>query len=233
TCLVREAGTHGYEGRPVLGLRAVRAARGGERNGSDLLRGATMSQAADAIRERRREYYTRISQQHLSPLWEVLSVLVPKQPQPTCVPAFWKYDDLRPSLMEAGELITAHEATRRVLILENPAYRGQSRVTNTLYAGLQLLKPGEVAPAHRHTQSSQRYVRDDSCRISSVDGVSTYMTPGELDLTPYWTWHDTGGTESQEPVIWHDTLDIPPVQMLHAGFSEHLATEQQPIARPE
>gem|GEM_PF-6260755 len=25
-----------------------------------------MSQAADAIRERRREYYTRISQQHLS-----------------------------------------------------------------------------------------------------------------------------------------------------------------------
>jgi len=192
-----------------------------------------MSQAADAIRERRREYYTRISQQHLSPLWEVLSVLVPKQPQPTCVPAFWKYDDLRPSLMEAGELITAHEATRRVLILENPAYRGQSRVTNTLYAGLQLLKPGEVAPAHRHTQSALRFVLEGRGAFTAVDGERHYMSPGDLVLTPSWTWHDHGGTESQEPVIWLDGLDIPLVQMLDAGFAEDLPTEQQPIARPE
>ena len=49
-------------------------------------------------------------------------------------------------------LISAEEAERRVLVLENPALRGQSCLTQSLYAGLQLILPGEVAPAHRHTQ---------------------------------------------------------------------------------
>jgi gentisate 1,2-dioxygenase len=47
-------------------------------------------------------------------------------------------------LMEAGELISAAEAERRVLILENPALPGQSRITQTLYAGLQLILPGDA-----------------------------------------------------------------------------------------
>jgi gentisate 1,2-dioxygenase len=191
-----------------------------------------MSQAAESIRAQRQAYYERISKQHLSPLWEVLSVLVPKQPQPTCVPAFWKYDELRPALMESGEIISAKEATRRVLILENPAYPGQSRVTNTLYAGLQLLKPGEVAPAHRHTQSALRFVLEGKGAFTAVDGERHYMSPGDLVLTPSWTWHDHGG-ESSEPVVWLDGLDIPIVQMLDAGFAEELEADQQPISRPE
>lgn len=191
-----------------------------------------MTQAADSIRERRQEYYQRITTQHLSPLWEVLSVLVPKHPQPVCAPALWKYEGLRPLLMEAGELITAQEATRRVLILENPSYPGESRVTNTLYAGLQLLKPGEVAPAHRHTQSALRFVLEGQGAFTAVDGERHYMSPGDLVLTPAWTWHDHGG-ESQEPVIWLDGLDIPIVQMLDAGFAEELPAEQQQISRPE
>jgi gentisate 1,2-dioxygenase len=64
----------------------------------------------------------------------------------------WRYDEIRPFIMEAGRLITAKEAERRVLILENPGLKGRSQITSTLYAGLQLILPGEVAPAHRHTQ---------------------------------------------------------------------------------
>jgi len=55
-------------------------------------------------------------------------------------------DHIEP-LMEAGGLITAKEAERRVLILENPGLRGLSKITTSLYAGLQLVMPGEVAPA--------------------------------------------------------------------------------------
>ena len=58
--------------------------------------------------------------------------LVPKQPDSPCVPALWKYKEVRPFLMRAGQAITAEEAVRRVLILENPALRGQSAVTRTI-----------------------------------------------------------------------------------------------------
>ncbi len=60
--------------------------------------------------------------------------------------------------MEAGALITAKEAERRVLVLENPGLRGQSRITTSLSAGVHLVLPGEVAPAHRHSQSALRFV---------------------------------------------------------------------------
>ena len=46
--------------------------------------------------------------------------LIPNEPVTPCKPALWKYRDARPYLMEAGKLITAKEATRRVLILQNP-----------------------------------------------------------------------------------------------------------------
>jgi len=53
---------------------------------------------------------------------------------------------MRPLLMEAGRLIIAEEAERRVLILENPSLRGRSQITQSLYAGLQLVLWREQAP---------------------------------------------------------------------------------------
>src|SRR6185295_4237577 len=91
----------------------------------------------------RQELYRRMDQHDLAPLWEVLHDLIPNEPATPCKPALWKYRDVRPYLMEAGKLITAKEAIRRVLILENPGMRGESCVTQSLYAGLQLILPGE------------------------------------------------------------------------------------------
>jgi quercetin dioxygenase-like cupin family protein len=167
----------------------------------------------------RSDYYERIAAQHLRPLWEVLHSLVPEQPKPRCVPALWRYADLREPLMEAGRIISAEEAVRRVLILENPALPGASSITGTLYAGLQLLNPGENAPSHRHTQSALRFVLEGQGAYTSVDGQRHYMSPGDLVLTPAWTWHDHAN-EGSEPVIWLDGLDIPLVRMLDAGFCE-------------
>lgn len=101
----------------------------------------------DNSTEKRADFYRRIRQQHLTPLWEALHSLVPAQPAGGCQAALWRYRELRPFLLEAGDLISAEEAVRRVLVLENPDLPGQSAITPSLYAGLQLILPGEIAPA--------------------------------------------------------------------------------------
>ena len=94
--------------------------------------------------------------------------------------------------MESGSLITAKEAVRRVLILENPAMPGSACITPSLYAGLQLILPGEVAPSHRHTQSALRFIVEGEGAYTAVDGERTIMREGDFVITPTWTWHDHG-----------------------------------------
>lgn len=185
----------------------------------------------DTQRERH-AYYERIAADNLAPLWEVLGALVPSAPRSPAVPALWRYSELRDKVLEAGRLISAAEAERRVLILENPGLRGQSCITPTLYAGLQLIMPGEVAPAHRHTQTALRLVLDGEGAYTAVDGERRMMCRGDFIITPSWTWHDHGNL-GQEPVVWLDGLDIPLVRVLDAGFAEKSAVESQAILRPE
>ncbi len=184
----------------------------------------------------RKAFYDAIRQQHMTPLWEVLHALVPQQPATPCAAALWKYDQVRPYLMQAGQLITAEEAVRRVLILENPALPGQSCITQSLYAGLQLILPGEVAPSHRHTQSALRFIVEGQGAYTAVDGERASMRPGDFIITPSWTWHDHGheGTlEAGEPVVWLDGLDIPMLRFFDAGFAENHAQQSQPLTRAE
>lgn len=180
----------------------------------------------------REAFYKRIDQENLTPLWEVLGALVPPQPTTPCVPALWRYNAVRRHLLEAGELITAREAERRVLVLENPALRGASSITHSLYAGLQLILPGEVAPSHRHTQSALRFVVEGTGAYTAVDGERTTMHPGDFIITPSWTFHDHGNP-GNEPVIWLDGLDIPIVAFFDAGFAERYPEESQPVTKPE
>ena len=185
----------------------------------------------DAGRERA-AYYSRIGANHMTPLWEVLHALVPPQPQSPVQAAIWRYAELRAQVLEAGRLISAEEAERRVLILENPGLQGQSCITQSLYAGLQLILPGEVAPAHRHTQSALRLVLDGEGAYTAVDGERTTMHRGDFIITPAWTWHDHGNLGNQ-PVVWLDGLDIPIVRFLDAGFAEKSTQRSQPPLRPE
>jgi gentisate 1,2-dioxygenase len=186
----------------------------------------------------REQLYRDMDPLNLTPLWEVLHTLVPLQPASPCVPGLWKYDEVRPFLMRAGQAITAEEAVRRVLILENPALRGQSAITQSLYAGLQLILPGEVAPSHRHTQSALRFIVEGSGAYTAVDGERTTMRPGDFIITPSWTWHDhghdgRGSAEAGEPVVWLDGLDIPMIRFFDAGFAENDTSKSQSVSREE
>lgn len=180
----------------------------------------------------RLEFYTRLDEKNTAPLWEVLGRLVLPEPKPHARAHCWKYEELRPLIMEGGRLITAKEAERRVLILENPGLRGLAQITQSLYAGLQLITPGEVAPTHRHSASALRFVVEGRGAYTAVDGERTTMYPGDLILTPSWTFHDHGNP-GLEPVVWLDGLDIPIVNMLDASFAEHHPSETQPLSRRE
>ena len=118
-----------------------------------------------------------------------------------------------------------------MLILENPGLRGQSRITTCLYAGLQLILPGEVAPAHRHTQSALRFVVEGTGAYTAVEGEKTIMSPGDFVITPSWTWHDHGN-QSDEPMVWLDGLDIPVISFFGTSFAERLGSDEQPLSRP-
>jgi gentisate 1,2-dioxygenase len=138
---------------------------------------------------------------------------------------------IRDYMMEAGRLISAKEAERRVLILENPGLRGQSRVTTSLFAGIQMVVPGDIAPAHRHSQSALRFVLEGTGATTSVDGERTTMSPGDFVITPAMTWHDHANASS-EPMFWLDGLDIPMVQFFDASFAEGSNADQQKITKP-
>ena len=180
----------------------------------------------------RQELYGRMDKDNLAPLWEVLHALIPNEPATPCQPALWKYRNIRPYILEAGELITAREAIRRVLVLENPGMRGESCITQSLYAGLQLILPGEIAPSHRHSQSALRFIVEGAGAYTAVDGERTTMQPGDFIITPSWTWHDHGNP-GNEPVVWMDGLDIRIVQLFGAQFHEVYPEEVQPVTRSE
>ena len=179
----------------------------------------------------RAAFYLRAESQRLAPLWTRLKTLVPAEPTPTCAAHCWHYADVRPYVMESAEQISAAEAERRVLILENPALPGRSQITNTLYAGLQLIMPGEVAPAHRHTQSALRFIVEGSGAFTAVDGEKTLMQPGDFVITPSWTWHHHGH-EGDGPMVWLDGLDIPLLAFFNSTFREDHHAAEAAVSRP-
>lgn len=177
----------------------------------------TVDLAAEAGRA---GFYERAGSESLAPLWRVLGGLVTETPRTPCVPAHWSYERVRPYLMEACTLISTAEAERRVLVLENPALRGQSRITKSLFAGLQIILPGEVAPAHRHVASALRFIIEGKDAYTAVAGERTKMEPGDFVITPSWTWHDHGN-ESDQPMVWLDGLDMHIVNLFDASFREN------------
>jgi gentisate 1,2-dioxygenase len=178
------------------------------------------------------DFSKRLEKQNAAPLWDSLAELVPEKPRPRSVPTIWRYNEIRPFLMESAKLITARLAERRVLMLENPGIRGTSQITESLYAGLQLILPGEIAPTHRHTASALRFVIEGNGAYTAVEGERTTMHPGDFIITPSWTYHDHGNP-SDTPTIWMDGLDLPIVNIFNTGFAEHHSRETQPVMRDE
>ncbi len=182
--------------------------------------------------EGRMEFYDRIREQNLAPLWRVLGGLVTQSPTSPAVPAFYHYADVRPYLMEACDLIGTEEAERRVLVLENPGLAGQSRITPSLFAGYQIILPGEIAPAHRHVASALRFIVEGKDSYSAIGGEKTMMEEGDFVITPSQAWHDHGN-ESDGAMVWLDGLDMHIVNLFSASFAEGYPGKTHPHDKAE
>jgi gentisate 1,2-dioxygenase len=183
---------------------------------------ATVGSGSNDQRALLQELYDNMAPEGLTPLWEVLSALVQETPHSPAVVHKWTYANIRNFLMRAGDIISAEQAERRVLILENPGIPGQSAIVPSLYAGMQLILPGEIAPCHRHAQCALRFVMEGEGAYTTVDGEKAIMRPFDLVLTPGMQWHDHANP-TDRPMIWLDGLDIPTVRLFDASFSERLA----------
>jgi gentisate 1,2-dioxygenase len=91
----------------------------------------------------------------------------------------------------------------------------------TLRGGIQLLLSGEKAYTHRHSANAFRFVLEapDDGAFTVVEGTRIPMRPGDLILTPNWTWHDHHN-ESDSHAIWYDGLDVLMAYYVGGGFSD-------------
>ncbi len=175
------------------------------------------------------EFCGALAARDLQPLWKIAKQLMPEDPLPATQAWLWKWDDVLPLARRAGELITLERGgDRRVLALANPGLRGLPFTSTTLWGALQYLGPHESAPAHRHTPSAIRFVLTGSGVYTTVNGDACDMEPGDLILTPNWTWHDHNN-KSDDPVVWFDGLDLPLLATLESIFFENHPDQLQPL----
>lgn len=144
-----------------------------------------------SIKSETAQYLATLPARNVGPLWTAMEAMVPPRPMPKATVATWVYDEIRPLLLEAGRLVGAKEAERRVLMLNNPTMKAP-HTTDTIYAGLQLILPGETAPAHRHTAFALRFIIEGEKGFTAVGGKKVTMNRGDVILTPSWDWHDHG-----------------------------------------
>jgi gentisate 1,2-dioxygenase len=163
----------------------------------------------------------------LGPLWTALHQLLPPERTTRAVPHLWSWRAVTPLLHESARLVPIEQAERRVLVLENPGLQGTYAITATLYAGLQIILPGEAAPSHHHTPAALRFVVEGAGAYTTVEGVKCAMEPGDLIITPPMLWHHHGH-EGSEPMVWLDGLDIPLVRSFDASWASRMRPARPP-----
>ncbi len=172
------------------------------------------------------DYRDALTAQNLVPLWPSLrAVLPPHIPSRKTQTTHWPYQPLRELLIKAGELTPIEKAERRVLVLANPGHGLEKmQASAAMYLGMQLLLPGELAPAHRHTPNAVRMVVEGEGAWTLVNGEKCPMSRGDLILTPTGLWHEHGH-DGNGPVIWLDVLDLPLVYYIEASYHEEVPSQ--------
>jgi len=178
------------------------------------------------------DFNKTLEQYALGPLWNAIPVLMKKEPTPQAIPYLWKWETLNKVLSEATQIFTPERGgERRAIYFQNPGltYRepyGWASTTQTLYAAVQLILPGEVAPSHRHTQNALRFVMKGSGAYTIVQGERIFMEEGDFLITPMGLWH---GHEhlGEGPMIWMDCLDIPTIYSIGGTFFENYPDQIQ------
>ena len=176
-------------------------------------------------------FYTELAENHYSPLWQLMGGIGPEATT-NLVPHIWRYEQARALMIQASHVVPLEDALRRVLGFRNPGSRPDQRTgaTDSLWAALQLVMPGEIAPPHRHTPSALRFIVEGEGAYTVVNGQRVPMEVGDFLLTPSMHWHEHGH-EGEGPMIWLDGLDSPMVSRMNQYILEEIEG-LQPLDRP-
>lgn len=166
------------------------------------------------------DYRDSLEQNNLVPLWPNMRAVLPHgKPTRHTETTSWRYEEIRPLLMRAGELTPMEKAERRVLVLACPGHGLENmQATPSIYMGMQLILPNETAPNHKHTPNAVRIIVEGEGATTVVDGEPCRMERGDLILTPCGQWHEhthVGGT----PIVWLDVLDLPLIYYLESSWA--------------
>lgn len=167
-----------------------------------------------------------LAERHLSGLW---TRHMSPEPAPATQAYLWRWSTIEPLAKRALDLLTLGEGgdgARRAIQFCNPGL--PAGTTPTLFGAYQYLNPGETAPAHRHAAGAIRFMMAGSGIFTTVDGDACEMTPGDLILTPSWTWHDHT-SYGDDPVVWFDGIDAPLVASLECWLAENHPEGMQKI----
>lgn len=184
------------------------------------------------------QFHERLEEQNLGPLWASIHDLNTIEPKAKPIPYLWKRELIERNLEEAEHLLeVGNGLDRRALFLINPGMKdlkpvGWGGATQTLYAAVQAVRPGEVAPAHRHTTTAVRFVMKGQGAYGRVNGEKFAFEPGDYLITPTWTWHDHTNL-GNETVYWMDCLDSPFTMYLNVCFTEFYPEKQQKLLVPD
>lgn len=166
-------------------------------------------------------YYANLKRLSYSPGWARPAPSIWPSPLPKFKPAVWRFAEAKAALDQAGDFVPVEQAERRNLILVNPIEGNTYATTRNIVCAYQMVKGGETARSHRHSPAALRLVVEAKFgTYTIVNGARVDMLPGDVVLTPSWSWHghvnDTDATS-----YWIDFLDVPFVQHTEAMFFEH------------
>ena len=167
------------------------------------------------------QFDEELKHQHISGQWlyEGLLTACIGGPKPRGEAFIWSWKTVHEKLLEACDVLEESFTARRSLLFNNPGLP-TGGTTHTLLMGIQMIKPGEIAWAHRHTLSAIRFIVQGNDKVFTVvDGEKCPMEANDLILTPQWTWHDHQNPTS-ESAVWVDVLDVPFLLGLNQPFYE-------------
>jgi gentisate 1,2-dioxygenase len=163
------------------------------------------------------DFHEKLEAVSATALWEQEN----RHNKPPATGHVWPWAEMNPLIDEAVRQTDMNNAERRVLCLRHPSFADTGRVgaAINLTVNLQVLMPGEKARPHRHAMHALRFALEGDGATTTVEGKECAMLPGDMILTPGWTWHEHQHA-GRERAVWVDVLDVPMHAYLETGEYE-------------
>jgi gentisate 1,2-dioxygenase len=163
---------------------------------------------------------------HIRGQWKLADAQFADGPKPAGVAQIWRWSDVHPKLLESCTAMPESLAARRSLLFYNAGLNWRG-TTHTLLAGMQAVRAGEIAWAHRHSMAALRFSVAGHLKLYTVvNGEPLAMETNDLVLTPSYTWHEHHN-DSDVDGIWLDVLDVPFTMGLNQPFFEARGEQAQ------